>query len=493
MELHKYLIVACILVAIPSFAYATGTVRINEVAWMGTKTSSNAEWIELFNNSNAKIQLNGWKLTSSDGSPHINFSDKDTISPKGYFLLERTHPNAIPGVKADKIYKGSLKNTGETLTLTNMASTTEDTIVGGKNWCAIGGDNSTKQTAQYTKNGWVTATGTPRAINTTIGISASCTSTKSTTTTASTTNGTASTTPTKNTTISGHYGTPEFEPVPVVLVSIGNDMNIVAGADVRFSAIVINKKGKQYISAIVHWAFGDGSKATGTNVLKNYRVPGTYAVVANAIQGLGSGEDDMIVTVRDAHVSIPSVSALGVTIRNDTPYRLDMSLWRLRADTTTFIFPQHTTILPNTSVLFPTDITKLPITSDTVLLYPNNKEIVRYIPRNSIGQKRVLSVEKLSSTSARYSTVQGGEDKNTYPLVQQNIIHSHNATKAYDTKASIAPASATYIVDAGAPVATAFVAPLTTTTSFTYRFLSYIWTPTLLFALITSAILFIFL
>ncbi len=520
MEIRRYLIIVFVLVLAPSFVHATGTVRINEIAWMGTKTSANAEWIELFNIGDTKIPLNGWTLKAKDGSPNIHFSSKDAISPHGYFLLERTRNGAVSGVTADKIYTGSLKNSGEALVLTNNASTTIDTVIGGKNWCAIGGNNSTKQTAQRTASGWITATGTPRAINVAIGVMPSCATVQNpgagsagagvgttTATNTATTTVTAATTTviqTSATSNSGHDGPPEFEPVPAVFISIGKDMDIVAGADVRFSAEVTDKSGKQYSSAVVYWAFGDGSKATGTSVFKNYRAPGTYAVVANAVQGLGSGEDDLTVTVRNVHVSIPSVSARGITVQNNTPYRLDMSLWRLRAGTTTFALPLHTVILPNTAVLFPKDITKLSVTNNTVLLYPNGKEVARYAFGSSAKRVALGTAKKLSPVSVRYSTVQGGEngDENTQRAMQQHIINAHNTPLSYDAETSIAPASAIDIADAGAPVAEAFsgrgvtsVAPLpepsatsaiSSPTSFTHRFLSVPWTLPLLLILILS-------
>ena len=64
------------------------TVVINEVAWAGTQSSSNDEWIELYNPSSQAVLLDGWTLKAADGSPNISLSG--TIPAGGYFLLERT-------------------------------------------------------------------------------------------------------------------------------------------------------------------------------------------------------------------------------------------------------------------------------------------------------------------------------------------------------------------------------------------------------------------
>lgn len=157
---------ALLVFIFPLFAHAA--VRINEVAWMGTPTSSTAEWLELFNTDGAPVNLSGWRIESSTGSPSIKLTG--TISAGGYYLLERTRATNIPGLTADQVYTGSLANTGATLTLYDAASSTTDTVVGGTNWADIGGDNTTKNTAQRTDTGWITAAPTPRAANATVGV-----------------------------------------------------------------------------------------------------------------------------------------------------------------------------------------------------------------------------------------------------------------------------------------------------------------------------------
>ena len=61
-------------------------VVINEVAWMGTAASDSDEWIELYNATDQDIDLAGWTLTSSDGTPVIHLAG--TILARGHYLLE---------------------------------------------------------------------------------------------------------------------------------------------------------------------------------------------------------------------------------------------------------------------------------------------------------------------------------------------------------------------------------------------------------------------
>ena len=56
------------------------SVIINEIAWGGTVASSTDEWFELYNNTGADINLNGWRLVADDGNPDIALSGTITAA-----------------------------------------------------------------------------------------------------------------------------------------------------------------------------------------------------------------------------------------------------------------------------------------------------------------------------------------------------------------------------------------------------------------------------
>jgi len=116
-------------------------VVISEIAWMGTTSSSNDEWLELRNNTATAVVLDGWRLVAADGTPDIALSG--IIPANGYFLLERTDDSSTP-VLADLLYTGALLNTGEVLTLTDALAVVIDVANDAGSWFA--GDNTSKET-----------------------------------------------------------------------------------------------------------------------------------------------------------------------------------------------------------------------------------------------------------------------------------------------------------------------------------------------------------
>lgn len=120
-------------------------VVVSAIAWMGTTGSANDEWLELANNTAADIDLAGWRLVASDGTPDITLTG--IIPAGGRYLLERTDDTTTPKL-ADQIYTGSLVNTGEVLTLTDSLDTVIDVAGAPGDWFA--GDSGTKETMERT-------------------------------------------------------------------------------------------------------------------------------------------------------------------------------------------------------------------------------------------------------------------------------------------------------------------------------------------------------
>lgn len=113
---------------------SSSTVVISEIAWMGTKASSEDEWIELYNNTDAPVDLGGWVLKTADDS--LNIKLEGIIPSKVFYLIERNNDGAVKDISADLIgnFGRGLSNQGETIQLYNSSNQIIDSIEAGGGW-----------------------------------------------------------------------------------------------------------------------------------------------------------------------------------------------------------------------------------------------------------------------------------------------------------------------------------------------------------------------
>jgi len=344
---------------IAPMAYAS--VRINEIAWMGTTISSTNEWIELANDGAQAVDLSGWRLDAEDGSPAIALSG--VIGANGYYLIERTDDNAVPNITADLVapFGNGLSNTGETLRLKDHNGTVVDTVVGGTNWANVGGDNTTKATAERTDTGWITASGTPRAVNASSGEVLGASTTKSDTVNTSDV-ATSSETQSAPSTPTSHspYAATTY-PRKTISVQAGEDQMAFVGVPVTFTGLALGLYDEALPFATYRWNFGDGASTLSATATHVYRFAGEYTATFDVIWGGYHVTDRMRVSVVSPDVIILRV-ATGtdgfVELANHTTREIDIAGWSLRGDSgASFVFAPDTIVSPGKSVLFANETT----------------------------------------------------------------------------------------------------------------------------------------
>ncbi|MDP3948076.1 MAG: lamin tail domain-containing protein, partial [bacterium] len=141
---------------------------LNEIAWMGTVTSANDEWMELKNISSAILDISGWQLLDQGEQIKVVFLPGTKILAGGYLLLERTNDFSVPNIAADLIYSGALSNTSEGLRLFNSQCALIDEVLASPDWPA--GNAADRLTMERDLSGfsWHNTTrygGTPRREN----------------------------------------------------------------------------------------------------------------------------------------------------------------------------------------------------------------------------------------------------------------------------------------------------------------------------------------
>jgi len=355
-------------------AFASGSVVINEIAWMGTAVSANDEWIELYNNGSENIDLVGWRLVSVDGQPDISFSDactNTTITAGGYFLLERTDDETVPDILADCIYTGALGNTSEQLQLLNASGSAVDSVNATDGWPA--GDNTTKETMQKNVSAWITAISTPKVVNISTGASDSSQNDSETDA------GNTSSSNAINNTQAGGADEPYVQPenLPHIKASAGVDQFAAVGEQVQFRAHAWGLDNKALENARYVWNFGDGATYEGQNVGHEYMFPGTYIARVLVSSGKYSALDDMRVTVRENTIMISELMSGEdgwIEFQNTGGKAIHVGGWILETTSSRFIIPLGTTIAPQSFAVLSAATTH--VVSDAkgdhvYLFYPN--------------------------------------------------------------------------------------------------------------------------
>jgi len=183
MKFLYFIFLSLFLIPVNVFGTNSLDVVINEMAWMGTKVEGvesknwwRYEWLELYNNTQNPILLDGWKIELYRTELDWTLELKGTILPESHFLI----------VSSDKIFPnhdlnysnlgGKLNNNGQKILLKDSSGNILDIIdcFSYQKWFA--GDNTTKQTMER-KNpkigggesgNWQNsqnAGGTPKALN----------------------------------------------------------------------------------------------------------------------------------------------------------------------------------------------------------------------------------------------------------------------------------------------------------------------------------------
>jgi hypothetical protein len=317
------------LIIVSASPVARGAVIINEIAWMGTPTGANDEWMELFNSGDSAVSVDGWTLTDN-ASLLINLSG--TIDSGAYAVLERTDDDTAPG-PAFLIYTGALGNGGATLMLKRDDGSIEDQVAGGSNWENVGGDNATKETAQRTNAGWVTAKATPGAQNASVG-------------TQNPGSG-GDTDGEKNSDVSAAGASNKTEAqAPVKSLKITAPHIAYVNQPVEFD-VTPSGSGERFIR--YSWNFGDTHTADVKSPAHAFRHAGMYVVVVESRFLKETKTARTEITVLPASLSLARTVEGHLQMHNNAKYEIDLSGFIIRGEKE-FTIPKRTIILPSATL-----------------------------------------------------------------------------------------------------------------------------------------------
>lgn len=323
---------------------------------MGTSASANAEWIELHNPLSVAVSVDGWTLSAADGSPGMSLAG--SVPAGGYFILERTDDESLPGIQAGQIYSGSLSNSGERMILKDQLGRTVDEADGSSGWPA--GDNLTKQTMQRLGSGWVTSDPTPGAP-----VSVSETENETSASPAPGTSTVAAPAKVANSDDETDPGTIAVKPDPRYSARMVVPDYESAGAVVPLVALVRQDGKKDMVSGRFVWSTGDGrqySRNQNGRLSHVFKYPGDYVVTLAYYSDPIKDEPDSI-HQKTVHIVPGTVSVSGTTddggpvLENKSTHDIDLYGWEIRSDGFLYMFPKYTIVRKNS---------KLSVSSETV-------------------------------------------------------------------------------------------------------------------------------
>lgn len=407
MKYSYVLLITIMIFGVARCAHAD--VVINEIAWMGTTTSANDEWIELYNSGSDSVTLDGWTLNASDGSPSIDLVG--TINAGGYYLAERTDDATVPGITAGVIYSGSLSNTGETLLLKNNNEVTVDTVNMSGGWTA--GDSTTKNTMQKSGGVWITGTPTPGVVNVSNSSNSGSGSSGSTSGSGSNTQTTsATTTVTKPKTEQEYWQdyVKQLDPDPKYSARMIVPDIVVEHVPVKFSAVVKKFDLITVLEGKYEWSMGDGQSYVfreNKPITYTYQQPGEYVVMMKYYSNVFKEEADSLhqktITVIPALVkTVVDIPTGNITLTNMSTGDIDLYQWKLQAFTgSSFTFLTSTILRKDSSITITPRVHQLPYVSNKgiQLLTPDGYRV----PNSGVAS---TTTQPLSLSHTSYSTLE---------------------------------------------------------------------------------------
>lgn len=383
---------ACVGVLLCAPPLAHAAVVFSEIAWMGTlgDGGSYCEWIELHNTGGSAVDLSGWTLRIGTTEKALSEgSGTSLVVPAGdFFVLERDTTGCADPVSGMSDWSMSfgtgLPNAGTTLALRRSGGEIEDQVAGGTDWGEIGGDNETKETAQYTSGGWITAAATPGAANASTGTDAEP---EEEDTEEADSGSTASVTSASSNAPTGSTAQRiSLAPDDDLRLSVYFRSPVFVGSAVDFLAVPSGLEDSHLRTLRYEWNFGDGSTDTDRSPVHTYAHPGNYVVVLRAYRAGHEATVRADVTVLPYKVSLARADDGSFIVHNDAAYEIDLSGLALTDGYATFTMPEHTYIRARGSLVLPP--TRTGLLQPRAFLYDRTLvELARYpSPAPVVGQ-----------------------------------------------------------------------------------------------------------
>lgn len=337
----------------PFGARAAAALQISEVMYDPDGTDAGREWVEIFNDGSAPVDLSEIFLLEAnvkhkispalpEDSPVLAAGGRAVIADRAD-LFSADYPHVSPVF--DSAF--SLSNSGERLALVDADGDEYSFAEWGSGSGATAGKSWQRLGLTF-----VAAAATPGAANAD----------------REDPPGAASSSLTAISAHSGTRGVTTVRREASIQVDAGRARVVPTGAELDIDPVLEGSPRASFL-----WSWGDGAESKGRRGSHTYRFPGTYAVVLNA-RGIGGA----VATSRTVVTALAVQAAVSVTrdgedqavlIESRSNQEINLGGFTLEAGGESFLLPRDTILLPKGSLAVPNDLAKLPVGEDqTVVL-----------------------------------------------------------------------------------------------------------------------------
>lgn len=373
-KIFKYIL---FLLIIPSFVNAQ---VFSEIMYDPEGTDTGREWVEIYNNTDIKIDLSKYKLFEANTKHGIVFvTGSQLVGPGGFAVITDNaekfitdYPN-FSGNLFDSAF--SLNNTGEFLDILNLAGSSTDQVSYMADEKINNNGLSLQKIGDWLGDAFEVGVPTPGTENSTDLPTDTTETDNNSVSTGSTTSSGTSDSPG---TLSSHSETVtvlNYSTTKKIKIGVGRKRLVSVFEPISFELDTNLSKGE---SAGFTWSFGDGEVGRGKKTEHKYKFPGLYQVIVRAnSKKLGKAVSRTEVRVVEPKVSIEIKDFLGnkgLSIKNLGKYELNLGGFSVD----NFEFPKDTIIKAGENIVFDRELIGVssgPTTTSSLLLlkYPNDK------------------------------------------------------------------------------------------------------------------------
>ncbi len=402
--LKKIILVLPCFAFLLSFNLAWASLIINEIMYDLEGADTGREWIEIYNDSDAAVNISSWKFFEADTNHGLVLTQGDaSIGAKGYAVIVsdpakfKTDWSNFAGTIFDSSF--SLDNDGEPLALKDA----DLKVVNQYTYSSLSGGQGDGKSLQRISGSWVATIPTPGKTNEM--------AVPPTAPPPEAGGGAVSSAPQPT------GGLAEIRKIKTKItvesISFGPAGEVVAfvGIPVLFEGSATGYYNEPLFYGRYFWNFGDGDskEAQAREISKfphTFFYEGEYAVsleyYGNYYFPNPNASDRIIVKVVRADIVISKIGDRAdffVEISNNTPYNADLSGWVLLGDGKSFVIPRGTVVETGKKLILSPQVTGLSI-SDKNYLRLTNKEgatVFAYAP--SVKPTPVSAKKSASSLS----------------------------------------------------------------------------------------------